>query len=82
MKDRQGQYASRPEQQFLSRCIDVELTLQDVVDDWLVQVVHHMAVTMLQGQSEGREQPQNYNDSNVLRERLGSTSRGGFLDTD
>lgn len=33
--------------------VDVQLTLQDVVDDGLTQVVHNMAVTVLQGQSEG-----------------------------
>lgn len=33
--------------------IDVQLTLQDIVYDGLIQVVHHVAVAMLQGQSEG-----------------------------
>ncbi|KAA8589204.1 hypothetical protein FQN60_010549, partial [Etheostoma spectabile] len=33
--------------------VDVQLTLQDVVYDGLTQVVHHMAVSVLQGQSEG-----------------------------
>lgn len=37
----------------LSRSVDVQLTLQDVVDDGLSQVVHNMAVTVLQGQSDG-----------------------------
>lgn len=37
----------------LSRGVDVQLTLQDVVDDGLSQVVHNMAVTVLQGQSDG-----------------------------
>ena len=34
----------------LARGVDVELTLEDVVDDWLGQVVHDVAVPMLQGQ--------------------------------
>lgn len=34
----------------LARGVDVELTLENVVDDWLGQVVHDMAVPMLQGQ--------------------------------
>lgn len=37
----------------LSRGVDVQLTLQDVVDDGLTQVVHNVAVTVLQGQSDG-----------------------------
>lgn len=39
----------------LSRGVDVQLTLQDVVDDGLTQVVHNMAVAMLQRQSVGGE---------------------------
>lgn len=39
----------------LSRGVDVQLTLQDVVDDGLTQVVHNMAVTVLQRQSVGGE---------------------------
>lgn len=35
----------------LSRSVNVELTLQDVVDDGLTQVVHDVAISMLQGQS-------------------------------
>lgn len=35
----------------LSRSIDVELTLQDVVDDGLVQVIHHVTVAVLKSQS-------------------------------
>lgn len=34
----------------LARGVDVQLTLEDVVDDWLRQVIHNMAVPMLQGQ--------------------------------
>lgn len=34
----------------LARGVNVELTLEDVVDDWLGQVIHDMAVPMLQGQ--------------------------------
>lgn len=34
----------------LARGVDVQLTLEDVVDDWLGQVIHDMAVPMLQGQ--------------------------------
>lgn len=37
----------------LTRGVDVQLTLQDVVDDGLTQVVDNMAVAMLQGQSVG-----------------------------
>lgn len=40
---------------FLPRGVDVQLTLQDVVDDRLTQVIHNMAVTVLQGQSDGRK---------------------------
>lgn len=39
----------------LSRGVDVQLTLQDVVDDGLTQVVHDMAVAVLQRQSVGGE---------------------------
>lgn len=39
----------------LSRGVDVQLTLQDVVDDGLTQVVHNMAVAVLQRQSVGGE---------------------------
>lgn len=39
----------------LSRGVDVQLTLQDVVNDGLTQVVHNMAVAMLQRQSVGGE---------------------------
>lgn len=35
----------------LSRSIDVELTLQDVVDDGLAQVIHHVTVAVLKSQS-------------------------------
>lgn len=35
----------------LSRSIDVELTLQDVVDDRLAQVIHYVTVSMLKSQS-------------------------------
>lgn len=38
----------------LSRSVDVELTLQDVVNDGLAQVIHHMTVTVLKSQS-GKE---------------------------
>ena len=34
----------------LARGVDVQLTLEDVIDDWLGQVIHNMAVPMLQGQ--------------------------------
>lgn len=34
----------------LARGVDVQLTLEDVVDDRLGQVIHHMTVPMLQGQ--------------------------------
>lgn len=34
----------------LARGVDVQLALEDVVDDGLRQVVHHVAVPMLQGQ--------------------------------
>lgn len=37
----------------LSRGVDVQLALQDVVDDGLAQVVHHVSVSVLQGQSRG-----------------------------
>lgn len=37
---------------FLSCGADVQLTLQDVVDDGLTQVVDNMAVPVLQGQSD------------------------------
>lgn len=40
----------------LSRGVDVELALQDVVDDRLTQVVHHVAVSMLEGQSVGQKE--------------------------
>ena len=42
----------------LSRGVDVQLTLQDVVDDRLTQVVHDVTVTVLQGQSEEEEERQ------------------------
>lgn len=46
-----GQGESRVESWvLLARGVDVELTLEDVVDDWLGQVIHDMAVPMLQGQ--------------------------------
>lgn len=35
----------------LSRGGDVELVLEDVVNHWLSQVVHHVAVSMLESQS-------------------------------
>lgn len=35
----------------LSRGGDVELVLQDVVNHWLSQVVHYVAVSMLESQS-------------------------------
>lgn len=38
----------------LSRSGNVELSLQDVVDDWLTQVLDDVAVTVLQRQSWGR----------------------------
>lgn len=34
----------------LARGVDVQLALEDVVDDRLGQVVHHVAVPVLQGQ--------------------------------
>lgn len=34
----------------LARGVDVQLALENVVDDWLGQVVHDVAVPMLQGQ--------------------------------
>lgn len=34
----------------LARGIDVQLTLEDVVDDRLGQVIHNVAIPMLQGQ--------------------------------
>lgn len=34
----------------LARGVDVQLALENVVDDWLGQVIHDMAVPMLQGQ--------------------------------
>lgn len=37
----------------LARGVDVQLALEDVVDDWLGQVIHDMAVPMLQGQPAG-----------------------------
>lgn len=37
---------------FLSCGTDVQLTLQDVVDDGLTQVINDMAVPVLQGQSD------------------------------
>lgn len=36
----------------LARGADVQLTLEDVVDDRLAQVVDHVAVPVLEGQSE------------------------------
>ena len=41
----------------LSRGVDVELRLQDVVNDWLAEVVHHVAIAMLEGQSANRKTP-------------------------
>lgn len=43
----------------LSRSIDVELTLQDVVDDGLAQVIHHVTVTVLKSQS-GKEKSRGF----------------------
>lgn len=34
----------------LARGVDVQLALENVVDDRLGQVIHHMAIPMLQGQ--------------------------------
>lgn len=38
--------------ELLARGADVQLTLEDVVDDRLAQVVDHVAVAVLEGQSE------------------------------
>lgn len=37
-------------ERLLARGVDVQLALEDVVDDWLGQVIHDMAIPVLQGQ--------------------------------
>lgn len=50
-----GSFATMPARA-LTGDIQVQLALKDVINDWLTQVIHHVAVAMLKGQSmRGRE---------------------------
>lgn len=44
----------------LSRSVDVELTLQDVVDDRLAQVIHYVTVAVLKSQSGEEKSKEGY----------------------
>lgn len=54
----------------LSRGVDVQLTLQDVVDDRLTQVVHDVTVTVLQGQSEDEDEERQWSSLNIQPSKL------------
>lgn len=48
---RAGDMFAQHYERHLSRSIDVELRVEDVVDDRLTQIVHNVAVAVLQRQS-------------------------------
>lgn len=45
-----GSFATMPARA-LTGGIQVQLALEDVINDWLAQVIHHVPVAMLKGQS-------------------------------
>lgn len=53
---------------------DVQLTLEDVVDDGLGQVVHDVAVPVLQGQPEGESRVRRARASSLLSGRSPSAA--------